>query len=304
MIEESNVERSVTIPERMLRALEERAAEPMPPAIAKAIAIAQSKIRRVGHDAKNAHHQYRYTSAEAVIEACIGPMSEAGLGLVQMGWDRLAPVSDVWCVIDDKGQTLELRETSSARLRVRYLLVHESGASWELPAITIPVLPEKGRPLDKAEATALTYSLGYTLRGLLRVPRAEGDDDADQRDDRNVERERPQRAPQKAPPQKTESDADRGALVDATLALYAAAKSEADLEAAKDSVKVWWKSRSKAEEKRVSDAAAAARVRVSAATATSAATAANDAPAEPPEGWADDVKGAVEAERAAAGGAS
>ena len=137
----------------------------MPAEIAKALVIAQAKMRRVGHDSSNEHHRYKYTSAEAILEAVRGPMEEAGLALLQLGWDAY-------------------QADGVSRLRVRYLLTHSSGASWEVPSSTIPVLPDKGRPWDKAEATALTYSLGYTLRGLLRIPRWGTDDDVDQRDDR------------------------------------------------------------------------------------------------------------------------
>jgi hypothetical protein len=45
-----------------------------------------------------------------------------------------------------------------------------------------PFAEEKGRPLDKALAGALTSSLGYWLRSLLLVPR--DDEEMDKRDDR------------------------------------------------------------------------------------------------------------------------
>src|SRR5258707_6928030 len=48
-----------------------------------------------------------------------------------------------------------------------------------------PIVEDKSRPMDKAVATALTYNLGYTLRGLLLLPRVE--DEVDQRDDRKYE---------------------------------------------------------------------------------------------------------------------
>mgnify|MGYP000246290882 CR=1 FL=1 len=167
----------------------------MPPAIAKAIAIAQGLMQRVGHDGKNLHHWYRYTSAEAVIEASIEPMAKAGLGLVQCGWEPLPPRCDTWFDVSDKGEQLEQRVSGPARIEIRYMLVHESGVAWWMPPVTMPVLPEKGRPMDKAEATALTYSLGYVLRGLLKIPRTDDADDLDQRDDRGRD-DRPARQQQ------------------------------------------------------------------------------------------------------------
>ncbi len=75
-----------------------------------------------------------------------------------------------------------------------------------MPSVQMPVLPEKGRPVDKAEATALTYSLGYVLRGLLKIPRTADADDLDQRDDRGRDptprppaRAQQQRKPEPAP---------------------------------------------------------------------------------------------------------
>lgn len=172
-----------------------RTVGPMPPAIASAIAMAQGLMQRVGHDGKNQHHGYRYTSAEAVIEAAIEPMKKAGLGLVQCGWEPLPPRCDTWFDVSDKGEQLEQRVSGPARIEIRYMLVHESGVAWWMPPVTMPVLPEKGRPMDKAEATALTYSLGYVLRGLLKIPRTDDADDLDQRDDRGRD-DRPARQQQ------------------------------------------------------------------------------------------------------------
>ena len=139
--------------------------EKMPAAIATGLAKAQARVNRVGKDGTNAFHKYKYTSAEALIEAAVDLMGEQGIALVQCGWDRIQ------------------RPEDPARISVRYILTHASGESWEMPPSSTPVIPEKGRPWDKAEAAALTYSLGYTLRGLLKIPRADADDDVDQRND-------------------------------------------------------------------------------------------------------------------------
>ena len=61
---------------------------------------------------------YRYTSAEALLEATREARAKAGLAIVQCGWDRL----------------------EGSRLSVRYLLTHKSGVSWELPRCTVPVV--------------------------------------------------------------------------------------------------------------------------------------------------------------------
>jgi hypothetical protein len=138
----------------------------MPTEIATALAACQAEIRRVGHDGQHQQQGYRYTSAEALLEATRDARAKAGLAIVQCGWDRL----------------------EGSRLSVRYLLAHKSGVSWELPRCTVPVVittSARGNQTaaDKAEAAALTYSLGYTLRGLLLIPRSDADDDVDQRED-------------------------------------------------------------------------------------------------------------------------
>jgi hypothetical protein len=45
------------------------------------------------------------------------------------------------------------------------------------------VVVEKGRPIDKAVASALTTSLGYWLRDVLLLPREDGDGSMDSRND-------------------------------------------------------------------------------------------------------------------------
>jgi hypothetical protein len=160
--------------------------EKIPSEIVVAMVKAQANVRAVGHDGKNKHHDYKYTSAEALLEAAREPLASAGLAVSQFAWEHVAPDAEhVAYLREESGKPEQVHgiETGPARLRVWYLVAHDSGASWVFAA-TVPVLPEKGRPIDKAEATALTYSFGYTLRGLLKIPRTDAtDDDVDQRDD-------------------------------------------------------------------------------------------------------------------------
>jgi len=66
-----------------------------------------------------------------------------------------------------------------------------------------PVVPDRGRPPDKALASALTTSLAYLLRDLLLMPRVDPADDLAGREDRPAQQqavppvEKPKRA---APP--------------------------------------------------------------------------------------------------------
>lgn len=133
-----------------------------------ALVKAQQAARAVEKDAHNKFHGYGYASAEALIAEARGALSDAGLACCVYQW----------LVVEH-------------RMVVTYLLVHASGQSMTFSTST-PVVMElndkkdgKYKPADKAEHTALTYNLGYFLRGLLLLPRVEPGTDVDQRDDRN-----------------------------------------------------------------------------------------------------------------------
>jgi hypothetical protein len=67
----------------------------------------------------------------------------------------------------------------------QFLLLHTSGEERVL-STSWPVVPDKGRPLDKATASAATTSLAYLLRDLLLAPRVDPSDDLAGREDRPV----------------------------------------------------------------------------------------------------------------------
>jgi hypothetical protein len=214
--------------------------EKIPASIATALAKAQAKVTRVGKDGTNTFHRYRYTSAEMIIESAIGVMGSEGLALAQYGWDVTAAVGEM-----------------PARIVVRYALTHVSGESWEMPPSSTPVIPEKGRPWDKAEAAALTYSLGYTLRGLLKIPRADPDDDVDQRDDEPVSH---------APRRDSRADVAR------LCAAYDGAMDEVMMAIAKADRQGVWDSLDPQSRETVGKHASAARARLDRAKADTAAT--------------------------------
>jgi hypothetical protein len=60
----------------------------------------------------------------------------------------------------------------------RYRITH-SGGHFEDAVQQWPVVPEKGRPVDKAVASADTASLSYFFRNLLLLPRVEAGSDLD-----------------------------------------------------------------------------------------------------------------------------
>lgn len=157
---------------------------PQLPELANALVKAQAACGPVEHDAYNAHHKYDYTSAEAVIGEGKRALGAAGLALLPLrqsvnGWER-------------PGKAEERFE-----LERHFVLMHVSG---QMAPIVVywPVVPQTGRPLDKATAAAATLSLSYFLRDLLLMPRVDPDDDVSGRDDSE---HKPAQKPQAQPPE-------------------------------------------------------------------------------------------------------
>src|SRR5262245_58046615 len=171
------------------------------PHTAQALAQAQRKVRRVAHDARNAYHQYPYTSSEAIIESAKDALADHGLAILPVeqtldGWER-------------EGE-------NRFQLVCRFLLIHESGEAAPLLRHW-PVCPDRGRPLDKATAAASTLALHYLLRDLLLIPRTDPAVEVAAREDRPV------RAAAAAPPA-ADPGRHRMLLRQCHLALAAAGK--------------------------------------------------------------------------------
>ncbi len=131
-----------------------------------ALARAIARAAPVGKDAQNTFHKYRYASAESIIAESRDALAAEGLAVILVAY------------------TLERREPDYfADLCGAYVVTHSSGQCLQCNTIT-PCIVERGKPHDKAVATALTYSLGYFLRGLLLLPRVDEEHDVDKRDDR------------------------------------------------------------------------------------------------------------------------
>jgi len=171
--------------------------------LAAALVDAQGKASWVGKDATNQFHRYQYASAESVIAEGRAALNSSGLALDSSEWRfEEAPASH-----EERGEDGKRQPQPIGRVVVHYLLVHKSGAckSWES---SMAVIPEKGRPADKAECAALTANLAYTLRGLLQIPR--GDDPGtgvDERDDTGAGG-RPPQAEERRPTPRREPPAD------------------------------------------------------------------------------------------------
>ena len=139
--------------------------------IAAALLKAQQGIESVKKDATNSFHRYNYTSAEEMIGACRKALHDHGLVATRATWG----------IDKDVGEFGSIVSTMT-------LMHADSGERIDAP-ITWPIVPEKGRPMDKAIAAALTSSLSYWLRDLLMLPREE--EGMDKRDDRSFEPKKP-----------------------------------------------------------------------------------------------------------------
>ena len=134
---------------------------PPPRSLAAALALAQQKCRPARKDGRNAHHGYRYASADSIVAEAKAALAETGLALVPI-------------------ETSLNRTDNGLELFRRLQLIHTSGESIVL-ACAWPVEVERGRPLDKATAIATTTSLAYLLRDLLMIPRQMPEGDMDSR---------------------------------------------------------------------------------------------------------------------------
>lgn len=131
--------------------------------LAKALCAAQAAVHSQAKDSTNKYHGYKYTSMEDLITEARRVLSANGLAA---SIDGVAIERGPWDGLDIATFACALRHASGESLtcqRQQY------------------IYPEKGRPPDKALATANTNAIGYWLRDLLLIPRV--DDEPDKRDD-------------------------------------------------------------------------------------------------------------------------
>jgi len=160
--------------------------------LASALLAAQKALPSVGKDAKNSFHHYSYVSAEAMIGACRDALHGAGLTVRRAGWKYDG-------------------SPDGGIVNSTFVLTHGPTGESVSDEIAWICVPEKGRPIDKAMAGALTSSLGYYLRDLLLVPR-EDESEMDRRDDRTYEpRKAAAPAPARPAPRQAAQDAPQAA---------------------------------------------------------------------------------------------
>lgn len=147
----------------------EPATSPEPANIRAALLVAQSSVDSIAKDARNSFHNYAYVSADGMIGAARAALHVAGLVVRRSRWE----LSTDGCTV---ASTFETHYPPT-------------GETWT-DSVSWPIVVEKGRPIDKAVAGALTTSFGYWLRDLLALPREDDAVSMDRRDDRTAQTER------------------------------------------------------------------------------------------------------------------
>lgn len=129
-----------------------------------ALAKAQADVTSVGKDGTNTQRGYRYATTEAMIRGSRQHLADHGLGFIST-WKAHEPPASV----GDIG-----KQHVAARVEIHWALGHEAGVVKGIA--TMDAVASPARPNDKAIAAAVTYGLGFVLRGLLLLDRAEEDE--------------------------------------------------------------------------------------------------------------------------------
>lgn len=140
------------------------------PALSGAVAAARDRCKAAIKRSYNEYHKFAYASADEVIDTANEALEGSGLALL--------PLEEELVVLGSGTQAF-------FALNRLLVLTHASGEFAYLRTKGWPVIPERGRPLDKAFSIGLTTSLAYKLRDLLQMPR-KADDDVAAQNDRNV----------------------------------------------------------------------------------------------------------------------
>lgn len=147
----------------------EKLIPPAPQTLDQALMKAQAAMAGLAEDSYNDYAGFGYVSAEAMIEASRSVLLDNGLVLIRLGY-----------------QYDYFNEDGVGRLDSDFSLTHVETGQTRVYRAPFPYVVGKGKPPDKALATALTTSLSYFLRDLLLIPRKGAGDDMSARDDEDV----------------------------------------------------------------------------------------------------------------------
>lgn len=129
--------------------------------LSAALATARDRCKMAAKGSYNSFHKYAYASADEIILTAKESLEGTGLAIIPQ---------------KQRMSVLALGNKAVYTLDRTIFLSHASGEFVPLTVEGWPVIPDNGRPLDKALATALTTSMAYLLRDLLQMPRGESED--------------------------------------------------------------------------------------------------------------------------------
>jgi hypothetical protein len=127
----------------------------LPSTISEALFLAQTRARAIDRDARDEFHQFNYVSTEQMILTAQQILQEVGVRL------------------DIAEQEVEVDSIGRPWLKRVYHTMHVASDHYQAFSQVWPIVEGKGKPLDKATASAMTSSLGYFLRDLLLLARVE-----------------------------------------------------------------------------------------------------------------------------------
>ncbi len=145
----------------------------MAPELAEGLFLAQAAATTVESDGWNDHHKYKYPTQAAIAAKAREAMEAGGLFLNRLN-SELIPTPEY---------LMRAGSQTPCFVRVTYRLAHRSGKALPPIIVEAPVVPDRGRPLDKALAAALTLCHKATLAGLFNMGWSDPSEDVDQRRD-------------------------------------------------------------------------------------------------------------------------
>lgn len=135
--------------------------------LAAALAAARKSAPTIAKLGSNDAHNFKYAQGEDVIEACRAVLAANGLSLFPVRLAAREPTKSESIGLEGKAGRYGVPHSI---LCGSYWLLHESGARVDLYFET-PIVPERGRPLDKATFAAETEQLAYAHRDVLGAKR-------------------------------------------------------------------------------------------------------------------------------------
>lgn len=166
------------------------------PELLNAFCRAQERGGTVGKDREA--QQRGYVSGERMIQEAQACLDKLGISLLTPSWTILPATATSGAL--GQGQYV------SGLVRLAWALVGHGGVITgvcEMHAVASP-----SRPTEKAEASTLTYMMGYLVRGLFLLARGERDEyDVSRRDDRDAHERQQDERNQQPQQQETRDEA-------------------------------------------------------------------------------------------------